>query len=83
MNDQMYKQNKRVMNAEYQDLLKDRSRANNRSSRRERLSLSDASATSDKLKEEPFLKTLSRGHCIVLFSLVLDPSLLATPYLEP
>ena len=57
----MYKQNKRVMNAEYQDLLKDRSRANNRSSRRERLSLSDASATSDKLKEEPFLKTLSRG----------------------
>ena len=73
MNDQMYKQNKRVMNAEY------RSRENAKTSKRERLSLSDTSASSDKLAhEEPFLKTLTRGFLQFMFSQVKVEGVICT-----
>ena len=51
------------MNAEYnQDVAKERLRSSHRGSRRERLSLSDASAISQPgPDDEPFLKALTRG----------------------
>ena len=73
MNDQMYKQNKRVMNAEYnQEVPKEKLniRANHRNSRREQLSFSEASVTSERLNEEPFLKSLTRGFLQFIFSQV-------------